>query len=111
MNTRIIRNRLISIGRALLLGLSFFFGLAHAGVTVGMPGTQAEQQAAEALSSALGIRNMAGESAFSNTESSIPNKYIKASANNSNSARLLGGLWTFIEESIYTDTYTFTTVD
>lgn len=90
------------------------FEFAHAEVAVDMSATQAEQQAFEEISFSLGIKNLTGENAVSNPESTIPKKYIQASANNSNSARLLGGLWTFVEtmgSSTYTDTYTFTSVD
>src|SRR5665647_25148 len=89
-------------------------GFAHA-AAVDMPATQAEQQAVEEMSFSLQTKNMAGADAVSNPESAIPKKStIQASANNSNSASMLGGLWTFVEtmgSSIYTDTYTFTTVD
>lgn len=98
---------------AVMLSLSCL-GLVRAQTTVGIPAARAEQQAIEGLSFSLQAKNIGGVDADSSLDQNLPRKYTMASSSNSNSARLVGGLWTFVETmgtSTFTDTYTFTSVD
>jgi len=89
-------------------------GFAQAELVEDAPATQAQQQAFDEMNFLLGVKRLTGESAETNPESATPRINIKASVSNFNSAKLLGRLWTFFEpigSTIYTDTYTFTSVD